>query len=374
MHRRLHRILWVLLLGTGLLLPTGGCGGGGGSATATVPPDVSLLTGSYFWTVFAATDESPAVDEGLVQWGIATADGAGTLALTASSNESGFINPTASTSYQYTVAPDSTWAWQIGGMDVIRGGVSSDGRIAGGAVVRPTIGPAINLMIRREGTWTTGSLDGAYHMCSLRLDPISGDLRAWWGSATFDGLGGVTFAFSQNDEGLVSGPGLGGPTTYSVLADGTTTINAPTTVPLQGGILLGGDVVMVSGSTLTGKSPALVILIRESSLASTGTATGTYSLAGLSRTGGGGFSSITGPAMFDDTGNVTVTLTRNEDGAITPEPAQTVPYAVMPDGTLTVTPSAGESFVGAITPDGRFGMLAGEATSGGDPQIIFMLR
>ena len=40
------------------------------------------------------------------------------------------------------------------GFELIRGGVASDGRIAGGATNRAGIGPSINLLIRREGTWS----------------------------------------------------------------------------------------------------------------------------------------------------------------------------------------------------------------------------
>ncbi len=374
MHTRIHVILWVVLLGAGLLLPAAGCGGGGGSSNVIPPPvDVSLLNGTYFSAFFLASDEAPATDEALVQWGTAAADGAGGLVVTGSSNENGFINPPGATTYTYTVASDRSWALQQAGMEMIRGGVSSDGRIAGGAVVHSGVPPGINLMIRREGSWTTASLNGVYHMCSLRLEPSTGDMQAWWGMATFDGLGGVAFSYSQNTEGAVVGPGIGGPSTYNVLADGTTTISAPPTSPFEGGILLGGDVVVVSGSTSATRDPGLMIMIRQSTAASAATATGTFSLAGLSRDGGG-FSSITGPAVFDGTSNVTVTLTRNEDGVVSADPVQTVPYTVNPNGTLIVTPGGTESFIGAIAPDGRFAMLAGETTGSSSPQIVFMLR
>jgi hypothetical protein len=313
------------------------------------------------------------MDEALCQWGTGTADGAGILALNVLANDNGVINPLVTGNLPYTVAADSTWAWQSGTTDVVRGGVSSDGRMAGGASVAPGVSPAISLLIRREGAWTTGSLSGAYHMCSLRLDPISGQMTSWWGTATFDGSGAVTFSYSESNEGVVAGPGLGGASTYSVLADGTTTISAPPSTPFQGGILLGGDVVVVSGATLSGRWPGLIILVRESTSASAATAAGTYSLAGLSRNAGG-FSSVTGPAVFDGTSNVTVTLTSNENGVIASGPAETVPYTVMPNGTLTVTPGGTESFIGAIAPDGRFGVLGGETTGSSGPQIVFMIR
>ncbi len=159
-----------------------------------------------------------------------------------------------------------------------------------------------------------------------------------------------------------------------MLADGTTTISAPPTAAFEGGILLGGDVVVVSGSTTAGQEPGLIILVRQSSGASAATASGSYFLSGLSRNGGGGFSSFGGPAVCDGAGSITVTLTRNEDAVATTDPVQVVPYAVQPDGTMIVTPGGGEAFQGAISPNGRFCMLAGETTGASSPQLIFMLR
>ncbi len=164
MHMRGRAVLWIPLLGLVLLFGYAACGGGGGSGAAP-GLDASTFSGTYFWASLTATDESPATDVASGQWGTAVADGAGSMTVNLRTNESGSIMPPGMATVPYTVATDGTWVWRATGVEFTRGGISSDGRIAGGTSLRTGLFPQINLLIRREGTWSTASLNGTYHMC-----------------------------------------------------------------------------------------------------------------------------------------------------------------------------------------------------------------
>jgi hypothetical protein len=368
---RALRIPLALVFGGGLALLASACGGGGGGTTAQ-PIDARLFAGTYSVSFLSLDDGAP--DTGRAWWGTGIADGAGSWTPTIGQNANGVIQaPATLPPFSYTVGSDRTWAWQEGSVDVLRGGISADGRVVTAATIVSGGTPTFLTLVRREGSFGLGSLNGVYHLCALVYDHSAPELDAWWGTATFDGAGGVTFAYALSEDGVIAPP-TGGPTTYTVAADGATTLAAPPPAVYEGGILLGGDLVILSGSSTATRDPGMMILIRQGSGLGPASAMGTYFLAGASRGGGGGgFESVTGPATFDGAGSVSVTLTRNDDGVITTDPPQTVGYAIAGNGAFTVN-AGGDLFQGAISPDGRFAMISGETTGSGNPQINFLLK
>ncbi len=367
---RILLLVFVVVLGAGLVLSTGACGSGDGTTTLPVGPP--LFSGTYFFSLFFLSDGAP--DDGRAFWGTASSDGAANWTPTVGQNENGVITApmTVPLPYQYTIAADRTWTWQQFGTDVARGGITADGRVINAATIAPGSTPGIMMMIRREGSFGLASLNGVYHVCALLYDFGPPHLEAWWGTATFNGAGGATFSFVANEDGTITPP-AGGPTAYTVAADGTMTINAPPGAVYEGGILLGGDLAIVSGSTTATRDPGVLIFIRQGSDLGTGSAVGNYFLAGASRDGGGGFESVTGPATFDGGGNVVVNFTRNDDGTVAADPPMAATYVIAPNGTVTVN-AGGDSFAGAISPDSRFMMISGETSGSGNPQINFLLK
>ncbi len=285
----------VLVLAA-MVLTTGACGGSGPSVTI-VPAGPQLYSGSYFIAYLSGNDG--ATDVVTCDWGISTSAGLGSLTVDALKNSNAVVTgPFNWGSIPYTIDAARAYKWQAGSNDVQSGGISADGRVGVGATSFNGWDPAINLMIRREGTFSLGSLNGAYHLCDFGFDPLGAGIASW-GTATFNGAGVVTAAFSTNTEGTVAGGG-GGPGTYTVLLDGTTTLSTVGET-WEGGILLGGDLVVLAGGDATGQNPKVTAAIRQSTNASLATATGTYFIVGLERNSGS-FASVTGTAKNETVG------------------------------------------------------------------------
>lgn len=168
--------------------------------------------------------------------------------------------------------------------------------------------------------------------------------------------------------------------TYTVAADGTVThtvgaLDSPT----QGGILMGGDLLLLSGPT-DGEAPCLLVLIRRSDSASASVLSGNYHIGAFLADAGAPpphFSSFTGTRSADGVGTVTTNAggTINIDGVVGSFPAAMTndSYTVAADGTLSVT-LATTTLVGAVSPTGDYAVLAGGMTVGSLPQLWFLVR
>jgi hypothetical protein len=153
-------------------------------------------------------------------------------------------------------------------------------------------------------------------------------------------------------------------------------------VTTQGGILPGGDLVVLTGSTAA--APAincLVVLIRQSTAASASTLSGNYHIVALFADAPPApppdFSSFTGTGSSDGLNTLTTNVggTTNIDGLVTAWPLSVTndSYTLATDGTLTLT-TAGTTLVGAVSPTGAYAVVAGGTTAGSLPQLRFLVR
>jgi cysteine-rich repeat protein len=350
-------------------------GGDGCEATCLLPP-AALFNGTYFYQAFAGN--FPAFT-GYSWWGDVVADGVnqitgGTLGW---NDGAGGISSGPVPALSYTVNAARRMTWPVGGPFNVQGGIAIDGSVATLSSIGATGWPGLSILVRRGGTFDLGSLNGTYSLSGL-LSDVSGDF-AIWGTVVFDGIGGANESFMVNRNGTQAGP-FDTAQSYTVAADGTTTYtSAPANVPIQGGILMGGDLVVLTGTTVVGP-PSLIILIRQSAAASASTLSGNYHIGAFVFDVGAPppyFSSFTGTASSDGVNTLTTNVggTINVDGVVGPWPPSVTndAYTVLPDGTLTMT-TAGTTLVGSVSPTGAYAAVAGGMTAGSIPQLWFMVR
>jgi cysteine-rich repeat protein len=353
--------------------------GDGCGATCLLPP-ATLFNGTYFFQALAGNFSAPT---GFSWWGELTADGVnaikdGTLG---SNNGLGGISADAfPTGLTYTVDVARRMTWPVGGPFNLEGGIAADGSVA----VLSTIGaggwPGLAILLQRGGSFDLATLNDTYHAIGFCSLGASSDVSVW-GTVAFDGLGGASDMFTVNDNGSLGGPLPDTTQTYTVTADGTITYTfAPAQNAMQGGILQGSDLVVLTGETVTGAEPCLLVLIRQSIAASASTFSGNYHIGTFAADAGApppSFSSFTGTGSADGVGTLTTNVggTINVDGAVGPFPPTVTndTYTVMADGTLTLT-TAGTTLVGSVSLDGDFAVVAGGTTAGSFPQLWFMVR
>jgi cysteine-rich repeat protein len=350
--------------------------GDGCDATCLLPP-AALFNGTYFYQALAGNFPVPA---GYSWWGDLIADGVseitgGTLSW---NNGAGGIFSDAAPEISYTVDAARRMTWPGGGAFNLQGGIATDGSVATMSSIGETGWPGLAILVRRDGTFDLGSLNDTYHLSAFCTN-LANEVAAW-GTSTFDGFGGADEVISVNTNGTVVGPSPNTAQTYTVAADGTTTYTfGGGNLPIQGGILLGGDLVVLSGTT-TPDAPCLFVLIRQSTAASASTLSGDYHIGAFVADAGApppNFSSFTGTGSSDGVGTVTTNTggTINVDGAVGPFPAAMTndPYTVAADGTLSVT-VGGTTLKGAVSPTGDYAVLAGGTTLGSFPQLWFFVR
>jgi cysteine-rich repeat protein len=350
--------------------------GDGCDATCLLPP-AALFNGTYFYQALAGNFPVPA---GYSWWGDLIADGVseitgGTLSW---NNGAGGIFSDSAPEIFYTVDAALRMTWPGGGPFNAQGGIASDGSVATLSSIGATGWPGLAILVRRGGTFDLGSLNDTYHLTAF-CSSGANDAAAW-ATSTFDGLGGADEVISVNSNGTVAGPSPNTTQTYTVAADGTTTYTfGAGHLPIQGGILLGGDLVVLSGTT-TPDAPCLFVLIRQSTAASASTLSGDYHIGAFFADAGAPpphFSSFTGTGSADGVSTVTTNTggTINIDGVVGPFPAAMTndSYTVAADGTLSVT-IAGTTLVGAVSPSGDYAALAGGTTLGSFPQFWFFVR
>ena len=348
--------------------------GDGCGATCLFPP-AALFNGTYFYQALAGNFPVPA---GYSWWGDLIADGVseitgGTLSW---NNGAGGILTDSAPEISYTVDAARRMTWPGGGAFNAQGGIATDGSVATMSSIGGTGWPGLAILVRRGGAFDLTSLDDTYHLngfCSG--GPIDSSL---WGTVTFDGLGGADEVLSGNRNGVVVGPLPDTAQSYTVAADGTTTYTLDTLhTPNQGGILMGGDLVVLTGTTDPAPaSTCLLVLIRQSTAASASTLSGNYHIGAFLADANAPpphFSSFTGTGSSDGVSTVTTNTGGriNVDGVVGPFPAAATndSYTVAADGTLSVT-IAGTTLVGAVSPSGDYAALAGGRTLGSFPQFF----
>lgn len=347
---------------------------------------VDPFNGTYFLSSLALSVSGPS---GIGSWGTTSSAGTGmTAGGTATSNTQGVIGtPTALPPSSYTVdGMGSIVTSTTPGGNLLQGGITSDGRVANFISIRDTTPSSLEIITRRQGTFDASSLTDVYHAVLLEhrtlmmgTAPIS-----WWGQVQFDGLSMAPAAtpYTLNVDGAVGSPVGPFNDTYTVQGDGTVNyVLAPRAAggfvgaTLQGGVLLGGDLVVVAGATMGTESPMIGILIKASTSASAATLSGNYIYVHLRALTNSTFQATVGTAVSD--GVNTITLSEgmiNADGTIsTGSNVIDIMYTVDGSGQVNITTGI-PAQVGGVSSDGNFACWAG-GTSGGDrPELYFLLR
>lgn len=216
-----------------------------------------------------------------------------------------------------------------------------------------------------------GLLSGVYHYVSFGGNSAPAhDDASRSGTATFDGLGGVSLSWTENSDGTIGS--LAQNWTYSIAADGTLTATTPGGTVLAGHVQSNGDVALAARIS-AGAFPMQAVFVRKG-----GATFGTADLTGDYWTGsfscdpaGPTHASRTGTVTFDGAGASTSSLAEDAEGVITAT-TPTGTYAVAADGTLTYV-SGGETFTGGLLAGA--GVAVAASTSGGSrPQVMVFLR
>ena len=252
-----------------------------------------------------------------------------------------------------------------------QGTVTANGRVAVLSTIGSGTNPGIKILGRKEGTHSNASLTGLYHLSAFAYNHGGMNDLAYWGSVTFDGVGGGPGSATTNRDGGLIGP-IGFTFPYSVAADGTVTGDFGNQ-PMTGSIIAGGEVVIMAGGTTAGLSPLFMVLTKGTTGATNALLSGTYRLAamimptlqppewhGVTLTG-----TADGAGLFGFTGGW-----QNQDGVATAIPAGgDSAFSVGPNGLFDFS---GSNYFGGITPPGDFAVFAGQIS--GAPEFWFMLR
>jgi len=357
------------------LLPAvfaGACGGGGGGGVVALPPN--LYAGTYHYVGFSGlAGGAEEVATGL--WGRLDADGAGSVTGgNVFSNANGFLSgPDPLNAFQYDVGVGRRLMWSFGGPMFAEGGISADGRTAALASVQPGSNPALYFTTLVSGTFDASSLNGLYHAVIIFYNDATNFDVTHWGTVTFDGVNMATIDVDTNVGGTINSPPPFA-TTYAVGADGKASFDY-VSIALEGGVLEGGDLVILSGSSTAVNLPGFMVLVKGSAASSAATLNGSYHALGFTATVGGvpAWGAFTTTATADGVSALTFQDTvLNADGVIAPLGGGTLSYTVMADGTLDVT--TGEATKGGVSPNGDFAVFGGGTAGGDAPAFWFLMR
>jgi len=228
-------------------------------------------------------------------------------------NTSGVIS-SGSISGPYTAA--------VGGamtLGVYSGEVSADGNTILFANLQAGDAPYIEVDIKLGQTnFTNADFRGIYKVVSSSLLTL-----------TADGAGSYSGTLVQNNAGVITTSAVSG--TYSVATDGALTITPASGSPLSGGFSADGKTLVLSQLTAGQPSEFAVGIKQGQTNFTDADVVGTYNIVNYT-----GISAELVTLSFDGAGNFSGTATSNDAGTIT-NSSVTGTYAVMADGTLTVT-------------------------------------
>ena len=262
----------VLIFGTASNQPQISVGvkkGGASFNTASLSGDYGIITYMYETgttqpnTTTVGTPANPPLGFTCTK-GILTFDGAGSVSLTGTRNTDGASSPdTGSASYSVSSG---------GILTLVGGGGGTGALLAGGSVLIWTTTanqPQLSLCVKRGGTFSTASLNGAYGTVFYRFEggtvqpatQTAGNptthpngFQCSVGTLTFDGAGNASYSGTKNTDGTASADT--GTDTYSVASDGTFSMTN-----ISGYVLEGGSVVIWMTNAPAG--PQISISIRK---------------------------------------------------------------------------------------------------------------
>lgn len=195
-------------------------------------------------------------------FGRMTFDGAGGGEHSLELNQNGTVlMPLVPTPLTYTMAADglvtistsisTMWGGAFAGGDlVLVGGSTTD-----------TQAPRSFAMVRPSTAASLATFSGTYAIVGLQYEVTSGEYTSLTGTATADGAGSLTVAFTENKEGTIATPA---PDTvaYSVAPDGGLTVLTGGESFL-GGVSPTGDYAVLGGATTSGPLLGYFVLVRQ---------------------------------------------------------------------------------------------------------------
>lgn len=356
--------IWVGILIAALGVSA--CGGGSGGSDDT-PADASLVSGSYFLCIYGGDDGTP--DAGNVIWGVSSADGAGMLASTVGINDGGVLGGPVAAPATYTVAGDRATTVVLGGSTGYAGWTDAAGSAVMTSAVANGSTPATLTLLKLGSGYVDADMQGDWFVAVYDVT-LAGSAQTLWGPVTLDAMGDGTVSLTGNAEGTVNPSGTTG-MDASVAGNGQVALTFGGAT-FEGSLHAGKNLAIFTGSTTSGEDPVWVVMVRKAAGASAATFSGSYQIVGLERDGSG-FASITGSAVADGMGSVTVNFTKNTDGTISVDGPIIVSYTVAGDGSVEVDPT-GEPVPGSVASDGAFAVLCGPNAAAAPRMYVLMRR
>ena len=354
---------WVLVvLATCGLMACGGGGGGGGLNASVVVGDYTLI--------FVSIEDN---GETNVSWGAAAADGVSQIAVTGSNNDDGTVMPLTPATLEYAVGTDGTMALGQGGTVFLTGSVRADGTMAVLGSVDDGE-PGIVILLRPSGPYNLATATGTYGVSAFGAETSTAEYLNFFGTADFDGMGAVSGSVTLNLEGNVNPSFIGINLTYTLAADGTSTLS---TFPYNydGAWAPGGDLSIFGGDTvgsppLGDSDPLAWAFVRRGSGLDDEDFVGSYGIAGVEFSGTTMLAtSFSGTMTADGLGRVTLVGTRNSGGTVGPDSTEGT-YTVAADGAVVINRvGPTENIQGSMSPDGQYFIAGGGAAT--DSSTVF---
>ncbi|MDJ0974506.1 MAG: hypothetical protein QNJ98_08620 [Planctomycetota bacterium] len=356
---------WALVvLATCGLMACGGGGGGGGLNASIVSGDYTLI--------FVSIEDN---GETNVSWGMAAADGVSLIAVTGSNNADGVVNPLTNATLEYAVGTDGTMTLGQSGTVFLIGSVRADGTMAVLGSVDDGE-PGIVILLRPSGPYNLATATGTYGVSAFGAEASTAQYFSFFGTADFDGMGAASGSIGLNLEGNVTPGPIGADLTYTLAADGTSTLSS---VPrnYDGAWAPGGDFSIFGGDTvgappLTDSDPIVWSFVRRGSGLDDADFVGSYGFAGVEFSGTGMIaSSFSGTMTADGLGRVTFRGTRNASGTVGPT-AEEGTYTVAADGAIEINRvGPTENIQGSMSPDGQY-FIAGGGSENGSSTVFWV--
>ena len=198
-------------------------------------------------------------------WGTSTFNGAGSFTSTQSNNQDGSITSKQQTQ-SYTVS-------STGAFTIVNGGISGQVLSGGNVIIASSTdvtSPGIFVFIKKGGTFSNASLNGAYAVAQIAFKrtttqsatpamgaalPTPKGFKSGSGTATFNGAGGLTLNSSNNQDGSISSKSQA--ESYTVSSTGAFSIVGG---GISGQVLNGGNVIIAGSTDAT--SPGILVFIK----------------------------------------------------------------------------------------------------------------
>ena len=340
------------------------CGGSSNNNTPAAPPPPSL-EGAY-WMAMALANATAGNTN--ASWGTITLSAGGSGSVTGSNNLNGTVSPIPATAATHNYAPEPSrdMAVTVNGA-TFNGRLSPNGEVFAASSTTAGLDPNLMVCVRKGGTHSLASSTGSYAM--VLYTP---GVNLFTGTITLDGTGTATVSGSVNDGVTAPGP-IGDTIGYALGADGALSFMAAGDL-LVGGISPSGEV-MVLGGDASDPGPAFIcVCIRQSgSGMSNASLMGDYAWRSLgSDAAGPTVYAWGGSAISDGTNSLNLTGQENRDGMYSAFSAPHT-YNVNASGRFTLSGS-GEDFLGHLSADGGFAVLAGPTNVTGQPRVAAMVR